>query len=99
MRYRPGRVHFGLYAPPDPGRPEQCIVGVLGPVAVKPPTAVPKGDQGDGATGQHEQKAHEGHSDTARAITFQLAGSAVTGPMVRAILGAVQRLRAPPGAA
>jgi hypothetical protein len=32
----------------------------------------------------------------ARAITFQLAEVAVTGPMVRAILAAIQRLRAPP---
>jgi len=32
----------------------------------------------------------------ARAITFQLAEVAVTGPMVRAILAAVRRLRAPP---
>jgi hypothetical protein len=32
----------------------------------------------------------------ARAITFQLAEVAVTGPMVRAILVAIQRLRAPP---
>jgi hypothetical protein len=32
----------------------------------------------------------------ARAITFQLTEVAVTGPMVRAILAAIQRLRAPP---
>jgi hypothetical protein len=32
----------------------------------------------------------------ARAITFQLAEVAVTGPMVRAILSAIRRLRAPP---
>lgn len=32
----------------------------------------------------------------ARAITFQLAELAVTGPMVRAILAAIRRLRAPP---
>ena len=32
----------------------------------------------------------------ARAITFQLAEVAVTGPMVRAILTAIHRLRAPP---
>ena len=32
----------------------------------------------------------------ARAITFQLAEIAVTGPMVRAILVAIRRLRAPP---
>ncbi len=32
----------------------------------------------------------------ARAITFQLAAVAVTSPMVRAILAAIQRLRAPP---
>ena len=32
----------------------------------------------------------------ARAITFQLAEVAVTGPMVRAILAAIRRLRAPP---
>jgi regulation of enolase protein 1 (concanavalin A-like superfamily) len=32
----------------------------------------------------------------ARAITFQLAEVAVTGPMVRAILVAIRRLRAPP---
>ena len=32
----------------------------------------------------------------ARAITFQLAGVAVTGPMVRAILAAIRHLRAPP---
>jgi len=31
-----------------------------------------------------------------RAITFQLAEAAVTGPMVRAILAAIRRLRAPP---
>lgn len=30
------------------------------------------------------------------AITFQLAEVAVTGPMVRAILAAIHRLRAPP---
>jgi hypothetical protein len=33
---------------------------------------------------------------TARAITFQLAEVAVTGPMVRAILAAIHRLRVPP---
>jgi hypothetical protein len=32
----------------------------------------------------------------ARAITFQLAEVAVTGPMVRAILAAIHRLRVPP---
>ena len=32
----------------------------------------------------------------ARAITFQLAEVAVTGPMVRAVLAAIRRLRAPP---
>jgi hypothetical protein len=32
----------------------------------------------------------------ARAVTFQLAEVAVTGAMVRAILAAIQRLRAPP---
>jgi hypothetical protein len=32
----------------------------------------------------------------ARAITFQLAEVTVTGPMVRAILAAICRLRAPP---
>jgi hypothetical protein len=32
----------------------------------------------------------------ARAITFQLAEVAVTGPMVRAILAAIRQLRAPP---
>jgi regulation of enolase protein 1 (concanavalin A-like superfamily) len=32
----------------------------------------------------------------ARAITFQLAEVAVTGPMVRAILAAIRRLREPP---
>jgi hypothetical protein len=32
----------------------------------------------------------------ARAITFQLAEVAVTGPMVRTILAAIRRLRAPP---
>ena len=32
----------------------------------------------------------------ARAITFQLAEVAVTGPMVRAIIAAIRRLRAPP---
>ena len=32
----------------------------------------------------------------ARAITFQLAERAVTGPMVRAILVAIRRFRAPP---
>ncbi|MDA0720604.1 MAG: transposase, partial [Proteobacteria bacterium] len=31
----------------------------------------------------------------ARAITFQLAEVTVTGPMVRAILAAIRRLRAP----
>ena len=35
----------------------------------------------------------------ARAITFQLAEVAVTGPMVRAILPAIRRLRAPPSCA
>jgi hypothetical protein len=35
----------------------------------------------------------------APAITFQLAEVAVTGPMVRAILAAIQRLRAPPSCA
>ncbi len=35
----------------------------------------------------------------ARAITFQLAEVAVTGPMVRAILIAIHRLRAPPSCA
>jgi len=35
----------------------------------------------------------------ARAITFQLAEMAVTGPMVRAILAAIHRLRAPPSCA
>jgi len=35
----------------------------------------------------------------ARAITFQLAEVAVTGPMVRAILAAIRRLRAPPSCA
>ena len=35
----------------------------------------------------------------ARAITFQLAEVAVTGPMVRAILAAMQRLRVPPSRA
>ncbi|NIP69006.1 MAG: IS1380 family transposase [Planctomycetales bacterium] len=35
----------------------------------------------------------------ARAITFQLAEVAVTGPMVRAILSAIRRLRAPPSCA
>jgi len=35
----------------------------------------------------------------ARAITFQLAEAAVTGPMVRAILTASRRLRAPPSCA
>jgi hypothetical protein len=32
----------------------------------------------------------------ARAITFQLAEVAVRGPMVRAILAAIRRLRTPP---
>ena len=32
----------------------------------------------------------------ARAITFQLAEVAVTGPMVRAVLAAIRRLRTPP---
>ena len=32
----------------------------------------------------------------ARAITFQLAEVAITGPMVRAIHAAIRRLRAPP---
>ncbi len=35
----------------------------------------------------------------ARAIAFQLAEVAVTGPMVRAILVAIRRLRAPPSCA
>ena len=35
----------------------------------------------------------------ARAITFQLAEVAVTGPMVRAILATIERLRAPPSCA
>jgi len=35
----------------------------------------------------------------ARAITFQLAEVAVTGPMVRAILAAIRRLRTPPSCA
>jgi hypothetical protein len=35
----------------------------------------------------------------ARVITFQLAEVAVTGPMVRAILAAIRRLRAPPSCA
>jgi hypothetical protein len=35
----------------------------------------------------------------ARAITFQLVEVAVTGPMVRAILAAIRRLRAPPSCA
>ena len=35
----------------------------------------------------------------ARAITFQLAEVAVTGPMVRAILAAIRRLRAQPSCA
>ena len=35
----------------------------------------------------------------ARAITFQLAEVAVTGPMVRAILAAIHNLRAPPSCA
>ncbi len=35
----------------------------------------------------------------ARAITFQLAEAAVTGPMARAILAAIHRLRAPPSCA
>jgi hypothetical protein len=35
----------------------------------------------------------------ARAITFQLAEVAVTGPMVRAILTVIHRLRAPPSCA
>jgi hypothetical protein len=35
----------------------------------------------------------------ARAITLQLAEVAVTGPMVRAILAAIRRLRAPPSCA
>jgi regulation of enolase protein 1 (concanavalin A-like superfamily) len=34
----------------------------------------------------------------ARAITFQLAEVAVSGPMVRAILAAIKRLRSPPAA-
>lgn len=32
----------------------------------------------------------------ARAITFKLAEVAVTGPMVRAVLASIHRLRAPP---
>jgi len=35
----------------------------------------------------------------ASAITFQLAGGAVTGAMVRASLVAIKRLRAPPSCA
>lgn len=35
----------------------------------------------------------------ARAITFQLAKAAVTGPKVRAILATIRRLRAPPSCA
>ena len=35
----------------------------------------------------------------ARAITFQLAEVAVTGPMVRIILAAIRRLRTPPSCA
>ena len=35
----------------------------------------------------------------ARAITFQLAEAAITGLMVRAILAAIRRLRAPPSCA
>ena len=35
----------------------------------------------------------------ARAITLQLAEVAVTGPMVRAILAEIRRLRAPPSCA
>jgi restriction endonuclease S subunit len=35
----------------------------------------------------------------ARAITFQLAEVAVTGPMVRAIFATIRRLRAPPSCA
>ena len=35
----------------------------------------------------------------ARAITFQLAEVAVKGPMIRAILTAIQRLRSPPSCA
>jgi len=35
----------------------------------------------------------------ARAVTFQLAEVVVTGPMVRAILAAIHRLRAPPSCA
>ena len=35
----------------------------------------------------------------ARAITFQLAEVAVTGAMVKAILAAIHRLRAPPSCA
>ncbi len=31
-----------------------------------------------------------------RTITFRLAGVAVTGPMIRAILAAIRRLRSPP---
>ena len=34
----------------------------------------------------------------ARAITFQLAEVAVSGPMVRAVIDAIHRLRAPPAA-
>ena len=35
----------------------------------------------------------------AETITFQLAEVAITGPMVRAILAAIRRLRAPPSCA
>jgi len=35
----------------------------------------------------------------ARAITLQLADVTVTGPVVRAILAAIRRLRAPPSCA
>jgi hypothetical protein len=35
----------------------------------------------------------------ARAITFHMAEVAVTGPVVRAILAAIRRLRAPPSCA
>lgn len=35
----------------------------------------------------------------ARAITFQLAEVAVTGPIVRTVLAAIRRLRAPPSCA
>ena len=35
----------------------------------------------------------------ARAITFQLSEVAITGPMVRAIIATIRRLRAPPSCA